>query len=187
MVRRVSRMRTKPAEAPCLGQCNRPRFRGPHGETPLHWAASSGDVRVLDALLDAGADIDAPGAVLGGGTPLADARGFAQWQAAHRLVQRGAQTTLMDAASLGLIERLQDVFAGALPPDPDEISRALWGACHGGQLEAAQYLLDRGADVDWIPSWEDLTPLDAARRSNADEPVRWPRRRNARSARELRR
>lgn len=26
------------------------RFRGPHEETPLHWAASSDDVAVLDAL-----------------------------------------------------------------------------------------------------------------------------------------
>ncbi len=31
------------------------RFTGPHTETPLHWAASSDDVDVLDALLDAGA------------------------------------------------------------------------------------------------------------------------------------
>jgi hypothetical protein len=52
------------------------RFHGPHEETPLHWAASSDDVEVLDALLDAGADIEAPGAVIGGGTPLADARAF---------------------------------------------------------------------------------------------------------------
>jgi Ankyrin repeat len=37
-----------------------------HTETPLHWAASSDDVAVLDALLDVGADIEAPGAVLGG-------------------------------------------------------------------------------------------------------------------------
>ena len=36
------------------------RFRGPHAETPLHWAASSDDVAALDALLDAGADIGAP-------------------------------------------------------------------------------------------------------------------------------
>ncbi len=41
----------------------------PAPETPLHWAASSNDVAVLDALLDAGADIEAPGAVLGGGAP----------------------------------------------------------------------------------------------------------------------
>jgi ankyrin repeat protein len=33
-----------------------------HAETALHWAASSNDVAVLDALLDAGADIEAPGA-----------------------------------------------------------------------------------------------------------------------------
>src|SRR5215213_2901587 len=52
------------------------RFRGPHAETPLHWAASSNDVTVLDALLDHGADIDAPGAVIAGGSPLQDARAF---------------------------------------------------------------------------------------------------------------
>src|SRR5262249_29094049 len=52
------------------------RFTGPHTETPLHWAASSDDVPVLDALLDAGADIDVPGAVIGGGTPLTDATPF---------------------------------------------------------------------------------------------------------------
>jgi hypothetical protein len=87
------------------------RFRGPHTETPLHWAASSNDVEVLDALLDAGADIEAPGAVLGGGPPLADATGFGQWQAAHRLVERGAKTTLSDAATLGLMDRLEGYFA----------------------------------------------------------------------------
>src|SRR5687767_1329242 len=38
------------------------RFTGLHTETPLHWAASSDDLAVLDALLDAGADIEAPGA-----------------------------------------------------------------------------------------------------------------------------
>ena len=49
------------------------RFAGPHEETPLHWAASCDDIAALDALLDAGADIEADGAVLTGGTPLSDA------------------------------------------------------------------------------------------------------------------
>ena len=59
--------------AKCIGQ---------HSETPLHWAASSNDVDVLDALLDNGANIEATGAVIGGGTALADAVAFGQWQAA---------------------------------------------------------------------------------------------------------
>jgi ankyrin repeat protein len=64
-----------------------------HTETPLHWAASSNDVDVLEVLLDAGADIEATGAVLGGGTPLADACGFGNWAAAKRLVERRAYST----------------------------------------------------------------------------------------------
>jgi ankyrin repeat protein len=40
-----------------------------HRETPLHGAASCDDVAAIDALLAAGADIEAPGAVIGGGTP----------------------------------------------------------------------------------------------------------------------
>jgi uncharacterized protein len=159
------------------------RFRGPHEETPLHWAASSDDVEALDALLDAGADIEAPGAVLGGGPPLADARGFKQWKAAFRLVERGARTTLADAATLGLLDRVEACFADA-EPTPEEITRAFWGACHGGRRQCAEYLLDRGAELNWIPPWENLTPLDAAERERADELARWLRDRGARSATE---
>ena len=90
------------------------RFTGPHTETPLHWAASSDDVAVLDALLDAGADIEAPGAVIGGGTPMADATAFGQWHAARRLLERGARTTLWEAAALGLLDRVD----GVLPARP---------------------------------------------------------------------
>jgi uncharacterized protein len=50
-----------------------------HAETPLHWAASSDDVQAAEALLDAGAEIEAPGASIGGGTPLDDAVGYGGW------------------------------------------------------------------------------------------------------------
>jgi len=160
-------------------------FTGPHQETPLHWAASSDDVGVLDALLDAGADIDAPGAVIAGGTPLDDARAFGQWRAAHRLVERGARTTLQDAATLGLMDRLEQCFAGPDLPGPEEVSRAFWGACHGGQQPSAAYLLDRGADVNWIPDWEPRTPLDAATRSGATDLAAWLREQGASTAAEL--
>lgn len=161
------------------------RVRGLHGETPLHWAASSDDVAVLDALLDAGADIDAPGAVIAGGSPLADARAFKQWRAAYRLVERGARITLIDAATLGLMDRIESYFTNAAAPTPEMIDRAFWGACHGGRQEAAAYLLVHGADVNWIPDWEKLTPLDAAERSAAMELASWLRTHGAKSAAEL--
>ncbi|MEV4279694.1 ankyrin repeat domain-containing protein [Actinoplanes xinjiangensis] len=151
------------------------RFAGPHTETPLHWAASTDDVAVLDALLDAGADIDAPGAVIAGGTPLDDATAFAQWRTAYRLVERGARTTLWHAATLGLSDRLGGYSTGSARPSPIEVDGAFWGACHGGRLPAAEFLLGHGADLNAIPAWENLTPLDAAVRSGATDVVAWLR------------
>jgi ankyrin repeat protein len=62
------------------------------------------------------------------------------------------------------------------------VTIAFWCACHGGQRAAAEYLLDRGADLNWITPWDGLTPLDAARRSNANEVVSWLEARGAQSA-----
>jgi hypothetical protein len=149
------------------------RFTGPHTETPLHWAASNDDVPVLDALLDAGADIDADGAVIGGGTPLADARAFRQWNAGRRLIERGATVSLADAATFGLMDHLEAFYAADPRPTQVDTNRAFWGACHGGQHPAAAYLQERGADINWIPEWEPLTPLDAARRSETSMLVEW--------------
>ena len=143
-----------------------------HTETPLHWAASSDDVAVLDALLDAGADIEASGAVLGGGSPLTDACGFGNWAAARRLVERGAHTRVQDAAALGLMGRVEAAFGGDRPPGPEEITRALWSACAGDQLSAARWLVERGADINWV-GWDDLTPLDAAERADARDVADW--------------
>ena len=45
--------------------------------------------------------------MIAGGPPLTDARAFGQWRAAHRLVERGARTTIDDATTLGLQDRLE--------------------------------------------------------------------------------
>lgn len=146
-------------------------FQGRHAETPLHWAASTDDLDALDVLLDLGADIEAPGSVIGGGAPLADAVAFGQWKTARRLVEHGARSTIWQSAALGLMDRLRAHFTetklGAA-----EVTNALWCACHGGQMEAAQYLLAHGADVNSV-GHDNLTPLDAAIRNGNKELVSW--------------
>ncbi len=162
------------------------RFFGPAQETPLHWAASSDDVGVLDTLLDAGADIEAPGAVIAGGSPLRDATAFGQWRAARRLVDRGAHPSAFDAAALGLMDRLEDLVASRRGRGSDQISDAFWAACHGGQRDAAEYLLSRGAELNRMPGWERLTPLDVAARSAATDVIGWLHEHGAKTAGELR-
>ena len=149
------------------------RFTGPHTETPLHWAASSDDVEALDALLDAGADIEADGAVIGGDTPMADAVAFGQWNAARRLLERGARTSLWQAAALGLLDRVQQELAET-SPGREELDNALWCAAHGGQRATAELLLARGADPSWV-GHDGLTAADAAERAGAHELATWLR------------
>jgi hypothetical protein len=158
-------------------------YLGGHAETALHWAASSDDVELIDALLDAGADLEAPGAVIGDGAPLADATAFGQWRAAERLLERGAQATFFEAAVMGLTGQLEAELAAAPGPNAEQITCALWGACHGGRQAAAALLLEHGADVNWV-GWDDLTPLGAAERSEAGALADWLRERGGRSASE---
>jgi len=136
-------------------------FIGEHAETPLHWAASADDLEALDALLDCGAAIDAPGAVIGGGTPLDDAWAFGQWRAARRLVERGARPSLLAAAALGL----------PLEGEGD-VTQAFWAACHGGQRAAAEALLARGADPRRV-GFGGRTPEQAARANGFAELAGW--------------
>ena len=133
-----------------------------HAETALHWAASSDDVEVARALIDGGADIEAPGASIAGGSPLDDAVGYGCWQVARLLVERGARVDrLWHAAALGMITRAEELIASTAPSD-QELTDAFWQACHGGQRRMAEYLLALGADVNGTPSWGESTPLDAA-------------------------
>ncbi|MDQ6725645.1 MAG: ankyrin repeat domain-containing protein [Actinomycetota bacterium] len=140
-----------------------PATGGPHTETPLHWAASSDDLEVADTLIDAGADLEAPGASIAGGPPLDDAVGYGCWHVARRLVERGARVDrLWHAAALGMQARVEQLLEPEPTSSQDELDHAFWQACHGGQRRMAQYLLGRGADVNWVPDYADGTPLDAA-------------------------
>ena len=84
---------------------NRVSERGGDGQTPLHFARSQ---RVIDLLLNAGADIEARD-VDHRSTPaewmLRQSRGAGRYELAQYLVMRGAHADIFLAAALGLTER----------------------------------------------------------------------------------
>ena len=128
------------------------------GETPLHWAASSDDLEVAEALIDNGADLEAPDGSIG--TPLDNAIGYSCWQVAYLLVRAGARVErLWHAAALGILPRLYELLEEATPA---QINQAFWHACSGGQRRTAEALLSRGADINFIPEYAKATPLAAA-------------------------
>jgi uncharacterized protein len=154
---------------------------GPGDETPLHYAASSDDADVAEALIDGGANIEVPHGSIG--TPLANAVGYGCWQVARLLVARGARVDkAWHAAALGMLGRL-DAILGSDPPARD-VSQAFWHACTGGQRRAAEYLLSRGADLNWEPDYAHGTPLDAAsgRSTQQENVITWLRELGARSS-----
>jgi uncharacterized protein len=133
---------------------------GDRPETPLHWAASTDDVDAAVVLIDHGADLETPGGSIG--TPLDNAVGYACWHVARLLVARGAKVDkLWQAGALGMLERIEQILEQR-PEAAGELSQAFWHACAGGQRRAAEYLLARGADLNWVPDYAEGTPLDAA-------------------------
>src|SRR5438270_7045237 len=123
---------------------------GPGDETPLHYAASSDDVDVAEALIDGGADIEIPDGSIG--TPLDNAVGYACWHVARLLVARGARVDkAWHAAALGMLSRLDELLGEQ--PSAEDVSKAFWHACAGGQRRAAEYLLSRGGDLNWTPDY----------------------------------
>lgn len=127
-------------------------------ETPLHWAASSDDVEVAQALIDGGADIEAPGGSIG--TPVENATGYGCWRVARLLVQRGARVDkLWIAAGLGMLPQIEELLPAS---DAEDICNAFWQACHGGHRRAAELLRAHGADLNWVPGYAKRTPLHVA-------------------------
>jgi ankyrin repeat protein len=132
---------------------------GPGSETPLHWAASSDDVDVAQALIDGGADLETPDGSIG--TPLDNAVGYGCWHVARLLVTCGVRVEkVWHAGALGMLDRLEALLVADI--DPEQISQGFWHACAAGQRRAAERLLRAGADLNWEPDYAEGTALDAA-------------------------
>lgn len=148
-------------------------------ETALHWAASSDDLEVAEALIDCGADINAPGASIAGGPPLDNAVGYGCWNVARLLVDRDARVDrLWHAAALGLRARF-DQLATAATLEQDDLDEAF---CHGGQRRMAEHLLALGADINAAPGYSPDSPIRIAANpgTRRDLLVEWLRARGAR-------
>ena len=110
---------------------------------------------------------------------------YACWHVARLLVQRGANVDkLWHAAALGMLDRLEELLGGPSGTEPEAVSQAFWHACAAGQRRAAELLVNRGADLNWVPDYAQGTPLDAAgglgtRRNNV---IGWLRDQGAQSS-----
>jgi hypothetical protein len=143
-----------------------------HVEAPLHWAASNDDIVLIDALLDAGADIECPGSSIGGGPPIQSAIGYGQWHAVRRLHERGAITSLSGLAILGVADRVAEALAST-DLGPEVLSLALWNACRLGDIVIARMLIDGGADIAWRAPWSGETPAGIARSARQEHLLPW--------------
>jgi ankyrin repeat protein len=133
------------------------REPAPGSETPLHWAASSDDAEVAEALIDAGADINGPSGSIG--SPIENAVGYGCWHVARLLTARGASIDAPWVASaLGDRARLAELL-GPVPAASEDVNQAFWHACAGGQLRIAQYLTELGADITYSPEYAHGQPV----------------------------
>ena len=122
-------------------------------DTPLRRAAAGGDLAAINALLDGGADIDAPGAF--GITPLASAARAGRVDAIDLLLSRGADprrgsgvnrwTPLLHALHKNQMAAAKRLIATCNAPSA-ELDLALYMASGYAQAEAVEALLAGGAD-----------------------------------------
>jgi len=134
------------------------------GETPLMTALIGGDLAMAEALLGAGADVDARSRWWAGSFGVLDRDDApVDW-----LLARGATLDAYAAARHGQLEPLRAILAA----DPDAATR---GAGDGqtplhvaGTWEVAELLLDRGADLDATDVDHESTPAQYLVRRRPD-------------------
>ena len=97
------------------------------GRTPLHHAVAGGYLAIVDALLRAGADVNAQDGRGIGDTPLAESAGSCSFEMAKRLIEAGTDPTLPGWMRLTAIHRAQDHKG----PDGQQVLRLLKAAAAG--------------------------------------------------------
>lgn len=145
------------------------------GGLPMVGAVSFNAPGVVRALLDAGASVDG---VDNDGVPMAYALHFTFASVAELLAERGARLDLRFAAGLGRLDAVRDWFnpdqtlkpaAGALADPygferkaagkspfrcertrPNILTQALYFACVNRKLDAADFLISQGAEINAI-------------------------------------
>ena len=141
-------------------------------ETPLMTAASYGDPEVAEALIEAGADLEARAAADAGGVPggtaLLHAAVFGMTEVLDLLLEAGAHVNgLYEAAASG------DVTAWLTPQTPvqDRI-RALSAAADHQRLEALDQLVLAGTPIDAVDDTYGLQALRIAAQNGRPRSVR---------------
>jgi hypothetical protein len=83
-----------------------------------------------------------------------------------------------------MLDRLEELLGGNSGTEPEELSQAFWHACAAGQRRAAELLLNRGADLNWVPDYAKGTPLEVAGRhgTRRENVINWLRDRGAQSS-----
>jgi uncharacterized protein len=134
------------------------RVVDPDGTTPLHWAARQDDLKTADALIRAGADVNAANRY--GVTPINLAATNGSAAMIRKLLDAGVdpnsanpggETALMTAARIGKIDAvtlLLDRGANVNAKDTVHGQTALMWAVLENHADVVQLLLSRGADIN---------------------------------------
>jgi ankyrin repeat protein len=140
-------------------------------ERPLHWAASFGQINVVQLLLDRGADVEGG---LSGLTPLQSAARAGQRSVFELLLARGARPNLFVDAAVGSMEEVTarlDAEAGLVNAQDEYGTPPLHIAAEQWRDDVVRLLLERGADAGLTDRHEDTALHKLAIRSF--DPVLW--------------
>ena len=119
-----------------------------NGNTALHYAVFAGHKAVVELLLANGSDLDVKGR--DELTPLEVAVKRSHEEIAKLLVTEGTEVTIHLAAFIGDLPRLKTLIEAGTAPDANDKDgmRPLHYAATGGNRDAVELLIARGADVN---------------------------------------